>query len=127
MGKAILAVNAGSSSVSITLFKWENPPAKIATAKVAGITAPPQVFKYSRGSDEKTEEIGDKLGSPQEAFRYLLDRFLNDPSLQDIVSDKSDFAYICHRVVHGGDFQQAVLINEETHSYLRDLKDLAPL
>ena len=127
MGKAILAVNAGSSSVSISLFKWEHPPAKIATAKVAGITAPPQIFKYLRGSEEKKEEIGDKLGSPQDAFKYLLDRFLNDPSLQEVLGDKGDFAYICHRVVHGGDFEHAVLINEETHSYLQDLKDLAPL
>lgn len=126
MGKTILAVNAGSSSVSITLFKWERPPATIATAKVAGITAPPQIFKYSRGAEEKNEEIEDKLGSPQEAFKYLLDRFLNDSDLQ-VIRDKSDFAYICHRVVHGGDLEDAVLIDKKTNSYLHDLKDLAPL
>jgi acetate kinase len=126
MGKAILAVNAGTSSVSISVFKRDQPPSKIASAKLSGLTAPPVVFKYSCGSNQKSQEVGEDIQSPQDAFKYLIEHFLNDSSLK-VVDDKSDFAYVCHRVVHGGELQNAVLINEETKHYLQKLKDLAPL
>lgn len=124
--KAILAVNAGTSSVSITVYNFDRPPTKIASATVAGLTAPPLVFKYSRGSEQTSQEIKNKVESPQDAFKHLIEHFLNDPDLQ-VVTDKVDFAYVCHRVVHGGNFQNAVLITEETKKYLQHLKELAPL
>ncbi|WEW55229.1 acetate kinase [Emydomyces testavorans] len=126
MGEAILAINAGTSSVGLTVFDLQNPPRKIATAKVASITAPPQTFQYSHGANKKRQEIDEKLETPQAAFKYLLTHFLHDAELK-IVSSKDDIAYICHRVVHGGDFDHEAVITTDSFEYLEALQDLAPL
>lgn len=126
MAKSVLAVNAGSSSVKITFYTFENPPRAIADAQISGITAPPPTLKYQRGSVKHKEELQEKLGTPQDAFKYLLKRCFNDPELSEVASE-SDLAYICHRVVHGGDYRDSVEINEETLHHLEALEDLAPL
>ncbi|KLJ08408.1 acetate kinase [Blastomyces silverae] len=127
MARAILSINAGSSSVKVTVYKPENPPVKLASAQVAGLTAPPCTFEYSQGPNkEKKDEIKEAISSPQEAFKYLLQHFLNDPDLQEVAS-KDDFAYLCHRVVHGGDFEKEAVITEGAYNYLQALKELAPL
>ncbi|PGH11346.1 acetate kinase [Helicocarpus griseus UAMH5409] len=127
MPRTILSINAGSSSVKVTLYRPDNPPVKLASAQVAGLTAPPRIFKYSQGPNkESKQEIQEEINSPQEAFKYLLQHFLNDPDLQEVAS-KDDFAYLCHRVVHGGDFGREAVITEGAYNYLEALKELAPL
>ncbi|KAJ5960430.1 Acetate/Proprionate kinase [Penicillium vulpinum] len=126
MPKSILAVNAGSSSVKITFYTFENPPRTIADAVVSGITAPPPKLKYRQGDKKHKEEIKEKLSTPQDAFKYLLQRCFSDPDLSEVAS-VDDLEYICHRVVHGGDYREAVEINDETFDHLKALEDLAPL
>lgn len=126
MGKAILAINAGTSSVGMTVFDLQNPPRKIATAKVAGITAAPRTFKYSHGDDKKSCEIEEKIDTPQDAFKYLLKHFVTDPELK-IVGNQDEIAYICHRVVHGGDFEHEAVTTNDTFDYIEKLQELAPL
>ncbi|KAK2742383.1 hypothetical protein FQN55_007917 [Onygenales sp. PD_40] len=126
MAKAILSINAGSSSVKVTVFKPGKPLVRLASAQVAGLTAPPRIFTYSRGTKQKKEDINEDIKSPQDAFKYLLEHFLNDPGLQEVAT-KDDFTYLCHRVVHGGDFKKEAVITNETYNYLQALKDLAPL
>lgn len=126
MGKYILAVNAGSSSVKVTFYTFDNPPQAIADVQVSGITAPPPTLKYQRGHLKMKEELKEKMSTPQDAFMYILHRCLNDPELSEVASE-SDLAYICHRVVHGGDYHEAVEINDETLHHLEALEDLAPL
>jgi acetate kinase len=124
--KSILSVNAGSSSVKITFYTLENPPRVIANAQISGITAPPLKLKYSRGSKEHKEEVGDRLSTPQDAFKFLLQRCFSDSELSEVASPE-DLAYICHRVVHGGDYNESVVITNETYHRLQELEDLAPL
>lgn len=127
MAQSILSINAGSSSVKVSIYKAERSPIKLAWAQVAGISTPPCIFKHSQGlNKEKKEEIQGRISSPQEAFKYLLHHFLNDPDLQGVAS-KDDFAYICHRVVHGGDFEKEAVLTAGAYNYLQALKDLAPL
>ncbi|KAJ5643880.1 uncharacterized protein N7484_006387 [Penicillium longicatenatum] len=126
MAKYILAVNAGSSSVKVTFYAYENPPRAIADAQVSGITAPPPAFKYRRGPEKIQEDLKQKLNTPQDAFKYILQRCFNDPELAEVASE-ADLAYICHRVVHGGDYKEAVTINDESLHHLEELEDLAPL
>ncbi|PGH19371.1 acetate kinase [Polytolypa hystricis UAMH7299] len=126
MPPTILSINAGSSSVKMTVFKLEAPLVKLASAQVVGLTAPPRIFKYTRGNEETKKKIKEEINSPQDAFKYLLEHFLNDPGLQDVAS-KDDFAYLCHRVVHGGDYEKEAVINENAMNYLKALQDLAPL
>ncbi|KAJ5174542.1 acetate kinase [Penicillium canariense] len=126
MGRYILAVNAGSSSVKVTFYTFANPPQAIADAQVSGITAPPPTLKYRRGPVKIKEELQEQFRTPQAAFQYLLQRCFRDPELSEVASDR-DLAYICHRVVHGGDYREAVEINDETLHHLEALEDLAPL
>jgi acetate kinase len=126
MPKSILSVNAGSSSVKITFYTFENPPRPIADAEISGITAPPPTLKYQQGDKKHKEEIKEKLSTPQEAFNYLLKRCFNEPDLSEVTS-VDDLAYICHRIVHGGDYREAVEINDETYHRLESFEDLAPL
>lgn len=122
----MLAVNAGSSSVKLTFFTYEKTPKVIATAQISGITAPPPALKYTHGSNTTKETLKEKLSTPQDAFKYLLARCFSDPELSEVAST-DDLAYICHRVVHGGDYDRAVMINDETYHRLEELEDLAPL
>ncbi|KAL5050047.1 hypothetical protein BDW71DRAFT_174630 [Aspergillus fruticulosus] len=124
--KSILSVNAGSSSVKITFYSYTQAPSVIATAQVSGITAPPATLKYSVGSKQKKEELKEKISSGPDAFKLLLHRCFTDADLKDVAS-ADDLAYICHRVVHGGDFESPVVINEKTYHQLEELEDLAPL
>ncbi|KAJ5918479.1 Acetate/Proprionate kinase [Penicillium verhagenii] len=126
MAKYILAVNAGSSSVKVTFYTYENPPRAIADAQVSGITAPPPSLKYQRGTVKIKEELKGKLDTPQDAFKYILQRCFNDPELSEVASE-TDLKYICHRVVHGGDYKESIKINEQTLHQLEELEDLAPL
>jgi acetate kinase len=126
MTKSILAVNAGSSSVKITFYTSEKPPRTIADASISGITAPPPILKYQQGNKKHKEEVKEKLTTPQDAFKYLLGRCFSDPELSEVAS-VDDLDYVCHRVVHGGDYREAVEINDETMGRLKGLEDLAPL
>ncbi|KAL4791834.1 Acetokinase family-domain-containing protein [Aspergillus venezuelensis] len=125
--KSILSVNAGSSSVKITFYTLENPPKVIANAQVSGLTTPPATLKYSAGDKERKQELKeDEANTPQDAFKLLLDWCFKDSELSELAS-ADDLAFICHRIVHGGDFEGEVTINDETYHQLEQLEDLAPL
>jgi len=126
MPKSILSVNAGSSSIKITFYTFELPPRELANAQISGITAPPPMLKYVKGDKTYKEELKDKLSTPQDAFKFLLKRCFSDPELSEVASS-DDLSYICHRIVHGGDYLEAVEINDETYHTLRGIEDLAPL
>lgn len=126
MPKTLLSVNAGSSSVKITFYTLERPPKMLANAEVSGLTAPPQILKYERGGVKNKEKIEESLTNPQDGFKFLLQRCFTDPDLSDVTSTE-DLAYVCHRVVHGGDFADAVEIDSEKYGHLKRIEDLAPL
>lgn len=125
MPKTILAVNAGSSSVKLTFYTVNKPPQTIANVQISGIGSSPLKFEYKRGSDQHKEELKEAPKSPNAAFKILLDRCFGDSSLSVVRTE--DLAYICHRIVHGGDYEHAVEINSDTLHHLEALEDLAPL
>ncbi|KAL2809776.1 Acetokinase family-domain-containing protein [Aspergillus granulosus] len=125
--KSILSVNAGSSSIKITFYTFEKTPKVIADAQVSGITAPPAKLKYTLGDKKREEEeLKEPVNTPQGAFKLLLEHCFKDSDLLDVTSS-DDLAYICHRIVHGGDFESSAVINNETYHQLEQLEDLAPL
>jgi acetate kinase len=126
----ILSINAGSSSLKITLFSVKEDASssyleKIAAAEVSGFTEPPAKQKYTRGSYTTNNELPD-IKSHNDAFQHILNAFLNDKDLKE-VNSKEDITYACHRVVHGGDFATNQIINEDTYHKIEQLEDLAPL
>lgn len=128
--KIILSINAGSSSVKISVYSVEDgqAPKELAETQIDGLTAPPPKLKYTRGgkSIAKNQEVKEKIESQDEAFKFLLDQLVDDKELKEI-SSKGDITHTCHRVVHGGDYKQPKIINDDTYHHLEALTDLAPL
>ncbi|MCJ1388241.1 hypothetical protein MMC18_001086 [Xylographa bjoerkii] len=128
----ILAINAGSSSVKVSVYKSEDPskpPYQLAEAQISGLTAPPATLDYKRASKTicKGQEVKEKeVDSQETAFESILDHLTGDHELQDI-SDRASVTHACHRVVHGGDAPTAHVIDSATYHRLEELMDLAPL
>lgn len=124
----VLAVNAGSSSLKISLFSRsvDNPanPVLLLSSSISSIFAPPAKFKFSfvalqhRSLNEKVDSIHDHAS----AFTHFLDRLKEEASV-----DLMDIKHVAHRVVHGGDYTSPVIISEESYHYIKRLSDLAPL
>jgi len=129
MSKIILSINAGSSSVKVSVYKAAGDadnPKELAEAQVDGLTAPPAKLKYSRGDERvKGKELQD-INGQEGAFEYILNHLTNDKGLPEL-SNKDDIEFACHRVVHGGDYPRAQVINADTYHHIEQLSDLAPL
>ena len=139
MASLILAVNAGSSSLKISVFRLASPlgPADrrdmdsttdspvvlIASCSVTSIFSSPK-FSFSDHSSPRRPDRGDALGIRDHAtaFSRFLDHLKDGANI-----DAADILYVCHRVVHGGDFHDPVVINKETYHHIERLSDLAPL
>jgi acetate kinase len=132
MPEIILSVNAGSSSVKVSVFASPSKtntslihPIQLAEATIEGLTAPPAKLKYSRGDEKTKKELGD-IKTQAEAFKYILDHLTQDEGLPELAK-KEDIRFTCHRVVHGGDYPNAQVIDQDTYSRIAELSDLAPL
>ncbi|KAH7403526.1 acetate kinase-like protein [Cadophora sp. MPI-SDFR-AT-0126] len=130
MSKIILSINAGSSSVKISIYTASSgeEPKELAETQIDGLTSPPPQLKYTRGSQSvsKDKKLEEKIASQKDAFKYMLDMLINDSEFSHITKQE-DIAIVCHRVVHGGDFEIPQIINDETYHKLEALTDLAPL
>ncbi|KAL3428006.1 acetate kinase [Phlyctema vagabunda] len=130
MSKVILSINAGSSSVKISIYiaTAGKAPVEKAEIQIDGLTSPPPQLKYTRGSEtiHKDKSLESNVNSQNEAFKYMLDALIEDKDL-DIIAKKEDIAITCHRVVHGGDYHEPQIINDDTYHHIEKLSDLAPL
>ena len=128
MPEIILSVNAGSSSVKVSVYKVADSsvPQQLAEASVEGLTAPPAKLKYARGDEKVKGRELEGIKSQEEAFQYILDHLTKDEGLPEL-SRKEDIHFTCHRVVHGGDYPRSQVIDKETFHHIEELSDLAPL
>jgi acetate kinase len=128
MSDVILSINAGSSSVKISVYKTDDSriPIQLAEAVVEGLTAPPAKLKYTRGSEKSKDKELEGIKTQEDAFRYILEHLTNDTGLSEL-KDKKDIRFTCHRVVHGGDYPRSQVIDKETYHHIEALSDLAPL
>lgn len=130
MSKIILSINAGSSSVKISVYSAQQgqDPKELAETQIDGLTAPPPQLKYTRDGQSiaKNKKLDEKINTQNDAFKYMLDELINDADFKAITK-KEDIAIACHRVVHGGDYDAPKVITDETYHHLEELTDLAPL
>lgn len=125
----ILSINSGSSSVKVSIYRSANranPPIQLADASISGLTAPPVQLTYERSSEKIKNQELEGITSNKDACEYILDHLVEDSGLSEI-SSRDDITYACHRVVHGGDYPAAHVIDEDTYHHLQELTDLAPL
>ncbi|KIJ62773.1 hypothetical protein HYDPIDRAFT_41488 [Hydnomerulius pinastri MD-312] len=126
----ILAVNAGSSSLKISLYQRVRQEAKapslVLTSSISSILSPPAQFKFIHASTTTAVKHSNTAELPihdhETAFDHFLDHLKTDTSI-----DSGEIKHICHRVVHGGDYTDPVSISEETYHHIEKLSDLAPL
>ncbi|KAL1796653.1 hypothetical protein ACET3X_005193 [Alternaria dauci] len=130
MPEIILSINAGSSSVKISVYKTPEDgasvPEQLAEATVEGLTAPPSKLKYERGDEKIKGKELENVTTQEDGFRYILDHLTNDKGLPEL-NRKEDIHFTCHRVVHGGDYPRSQVIDKETYHHIEELSDLAPL
>ena len=126
----ILSINSGSSSVKVAVYKSSDSdgpvPTYLAGAQISGLIAPPVKLTYARGPEKvKNQEVKD-VKSNEDVCEHILSSIVEDKGLPEM-SSRDDIIYTCHRVVHGGDYPIAHIIDPETYSYLEELTHLAPL
>lgn len=130
MSKIILSINAGSSSVKISVFSASQgqEPKELAETQIDGLTSPPPQLKYTRNGKTivKDQKLESKIASQKEAFQYMLDELIDDKDFKEI-NKKEDVDIACHRVVHGGNYDAPKIIDNDTYHHLEKLTDLAPL
>lgn len=102
MAKIILAINAGSSSVKISIYRADQgqEPIELAETQIDGLTSPPPKLKYTRAGKTicKDKTVDTNISSQKEAVEFLLDELINDEDLKEITK-KEDIHIACHRVV----------------------------
>lgn len=134
----ILAVNAGSSSLKISVFRptgerirdgdlSTEPVSLLLTASIENLSAPPARFSFKSASREvdapavKNAEAAD-VTDHASAFEHFLHHLQAATRF-----DRTHIAHVCHRVVHGGRYPGPVLISSESMHHIERLSDLAPL
>jgi len=131
--RLILSINAGSSSVKLSLYSApsNSGPCPLISSSISGLTSPPAVFTYNNvsspdsSSNIKKQELED-VTTQDAALRHFLEYMAADESLKELKS-ASDINIVCHRIVHGGDFDKAMVLSKETIQEIGDLTELAPL
>lgn len=125
----ILAINAGSSSVKISVYSAAShnaTPRLIADTQVSGLTAPPSKLTYHRNGKTILKDKQVEVKDQDSAFKLLLGTLISDTELSHI-SHKDEIAIVCHRIVHGGDYASAQIISKDAYHHIEALSDLAPL
>ncbi|KAK7690634.1 hypothetical protein QCA50_005733 [Cerrena zonata] len=144
----VLAVNSGSSSLKISLYRLvpsfdpsSSSPASLPLGKepvelllvstISNLSAPPASLSW-KPSPHSTPTIDfgelikdakvDKVDSHTTAFTYFLEHLQNASGLNE-----DSIGKVCHRVVHGGDYVDPVVIDAESYEHIERLSDLAPL
>jgi len=122
---AILAVNAGSSSLKFALYPQNGREIGAArlSGNIEGLEAGGSpTIKLSGKDGSSTEALGSGEG---ESFPRAL------AALEAVLARHAGgirITAIAHRIVHGGDrFADSVLLNADTLEYLATLSSLAPL
>jgi len=120
MSNIILSINAGSSSLKVSIYgPTADGPKHIVTATVSNIKAEPE-FESSQNDLSDNEKDTSKIRNHDSALVHILNHLFQ-------LVGKEDITHVCHRVVHGGEYEDRVLVTNETLHHLDDLSDLAPL
>ncbi|KAL0954570.1 hypothetical protein HGRIS_003530 [Hohenbuehelia grisea] len=132
MHNLVLSVNAGSSSLKISLYTAQHddndePVNLLLTSSISNISAPPAKFSFKSVNATKDAEPTkdapvDSIHDHASAFEHFLDHLKREANI-----DREQITRICHRVVHGGDYHDPVIISDESYHHIEKLSDLAPL
>jgi acetate kinase len=135
----ILAANAGSSSLKLSLFLLvadrknlnpnEEPVFLLATYSVSNIGTSFAKLSYSLDVSlpNRQADLPSSVNSHTAAFEHFLQILFTDPDFTSSGYERHNITHVCHRVVYGGDFADSVIVENPTYERLEALSDLAPL
>ncbi|KAF8514033.1 acetate kinase [Gautieria morchelliformis] len=135
----ILAVNAGSSSLKLSLFillvnrkdlkPKQEPVSLLATSSVSDIGTSNSKFSYSLATSPlpKRLDLPTSISDHAAAFEHFLRALFSDQEFLKSGYGRHEITHICHRIVHGGQFADSVIVEKSTYERLQALSDLAPL
>lgn len=126
MGKAILVLNCGSSSIKYQVRLL--PDATLVVAgRVERIGEPTSIIEHTRGGQTVRSE--QPVASHEAGLRAILHELTSVSGSDTVVGDSiSEISAVGHRVVHGGEaFSGSVRIDDRVIQTIRDCVDLAPL
>ncbi|KAL4248804.1 hypothetical protein AB1N83_013978 [Pleurotus pulmonarius] len=87
-------------------------PPDFVTSSISNISAPPAKFSF---------KVANADGIVSDAFAHFLDYLKKEANI-----DRERIQRICHRVVHGGNYSDPVIISDESFHHIEKLSDLAP-
>jgi len=114
-----LIVNAGSSSLRVSIFEREEEIAAFTVSRIWE-SKPEEVFEYEQ--EKQTQNI--QIQNHWEAFQYISNSLVS----RDIIKAQDEIIWVAHRVVHGGQyFSEAVIIDDEVIQKIDACSELASL
>ncbi|PVF98370.1 acetate kinase [Serendipita vermifera] len=122
MSSLVLSVNAGSSSLKVSLFAPTfDGTSHLATCSVSSIGSEGTEFKSTSQDVSDGERNMQNVRDHDSALGHVLGHLFRTTTSQE------DITHVCHRVVHGGDYAEHILIDQEALHHLEALIELAPL
>ena len=123
MGKFVLSLNCGSSSLKFNLFRVkDNNRLEPEMHGIAEEIGSPEISGIKFSFNSKKEEVRKELPTHKSALEFLFSQFESyGVKAEDVVA-------IGHRVVHGGEkYTNSVLIDDNVINTIKQLIPLAPL
>jgi acetate kinase len=122
MSSIVLSVNAGSSSLKVSLFAPSyHGPKHLATCNITSIGSDGTSFSSTSKDISDSEKDVKNIQDHDSALQHILSHlFRTTTSIEDI-------SHVCHRVVHGGDYKEHIKVDPNSLHHLEALTELAPL
>jgi acetate kinase len=122
MSSIVLCVNAGSSSLKVSLFAPSyDGPKHLATCNITSIGSDETSFSSTSKDISDNEKDVKSIQDHDSALRHVLSHlFRTTTSIEDI-------SHVCHRVVHGGEYKEHIKVDPNSLHQLEALTELAPL
>lgn len=141
----LLAINAGSSSIKLSLFTVSTTrnhpsrtPTEVLSAELSHLTSPPLLLtlepvgfdsideQFCKKKELTSEEAGEGVAG-EKALELLLGRVEGVEIPGEGRLERVGISHVLHRIVHGGHYTEPQMLTPKTVQTLTDLADLAPL
>jgi acetate kinase len=128
MGKALLALNCGSSSLKSTLFSYPDL-VELASVSASSIGSDSATLKY-KSANASSSGSGSNSGSGSrsvkgESHADIFEDVLSELEQRAAITHKEDVVIVTHRIVHGGTFDKPVTVTREHQEALQRLEELS--
>jgi acetate kinase len=122
MSSIVLSVNAGSSSLKVSLFAPSyDGPKHLAPCNITSIGSDETSFSSTSKDIPDSEKDVKNIRDHDSALQHVLGHlFRTTTSIEDI-------SHVCHRVVHGGEYKEHIKVDPNSLRDLEELTELAPL